>query len=173
MVTRRKLFSNLISDVPVTYGVRLRTIEKFNTTGTCFRHKHNTELIAIDVVDEKHIRELIPIIDLPLLAVIIDWVMFEFGNLSQCFGFLKAMFGIGGQGFYNGQVIYYLYTNAIVFIILIICSTPIALKSIEWVKVRFKVFGNTVVPLLYLIIMLLSTAYLVNESYNPFLYFRF
>ncbi|MDF2674038.1 MAG: transcriptional regulator [Clostridiales bacterium] len=108
-----------------------------------------------------------------LLIVIIGWVLFEFENLSKCFGYLKAMFGIGGQGLYNGQAIYYLYTNAIIFIILIICSTPITLKFIEWVKVRFKLVGNTVVPLLYFIIMLLSTAYLVNESYNPFLYFRF
>lgn len=108
-----------------------------------------------------------------LLIVVIGWVLFEFEGLSQCFGFIKVMFGMGGQGVYNGQAIYYLYTNAIIFILLIICSTPAALKFIQWVKANFRVLGNTVVPILYLIIIFLSTAYLVNESYNPFLYFRF
>lgn len=108
-----------------------------------------------------------------LLIVVIGWILFEFESLPQCFGYLKAMLGIGGQGLYNGQAIYYLYTNVIIFIILILCATPVVLKFTEWVKVRFKLVGNTILPLIYLIIMLLSTAYLVNESYNPFLYFRF
>lgn len=108
-----------------------------------------------------------------LFIVVIGWVLFEFEDLTQCFGFLKVMFGIGGQGLYNGQAIYYLYTNAVLFIILIICSTPIALKFIKWIKARSSMLRNTAVSLLYLLIMLLSTAYLVNESYNPFLYFRF
>lgn len=108
-----------------------------------------------------------------LFIVVIGWVLFEFENLPQCFGFLKAMFGIEGRGLYDGQAIYYLYTNAIIFIILLLCSTPVVLKFTEWVKERFKLAGCTILPLVYLIIILLSTAYLVNESYNPFLYFRF
>lgn len=108
-----------------------------------------------------------------LFIVVIGWVLFEFESLPECFGFLKAMFGIGGQGLYNGQTIYYLYTNAIILIILIMCSTPVALKFTEWVKTSFKPAKNLALPIVYLIIMLLSVAYLVNESYNPFLYFRF
>lgn len=108
-----------------------------------------------------------------LFIVVIGWVLFEFESLPQCFGFLKVMFGIEGRGLYDGQAIYYLYTNAIIFIILLLCSTPVVLKFTEWVKERFKLAGCTILPLVYLIIILLSTAYLVNESYNPFLYFRF
>ena len=37
---------------------RLKIIPEFNTTGTCHRHKQSSELIAIDVVDEKQVKEL-------------------------------------------------------------------------------------------------------------------
>lgn len=108
-----------------------------------------------------------------LFVVVVGWVLFEFENLLECFGFLKAMFGIGGRRLYDGQTIYYLYTNAIILIILLLCSTPVVLRFTEWVKERFKPAGYTILPFVYFIITLLSTAYLVNESYNPFLYFRF
>jgi alginate O-acetyltransferase complex protein AlgI len=83
------------------------------------------------------------------------------------------MFGFGGSGLINNQALYYLSTNIGVFVLSIICSTPILDRFILIIKEKFKIIGVTVVPIVYLLIMMLSTAYLVNESYNPFLYFRF
>jgi alginate O-acetyltransferase complex protein AlgI len=108
-----------------------------------------------------------------LLIVIIGWVLFEFEDLSLVTGFLKVMFGFGGSGLINNQALYYLSTNIGVFVLSIICSTPILDSFILIIKEKFKIIGVTVVPIVYLLIMMLSTAYLVNESYNPFLYFRF
>jgi alginate O-acetyltransferase complex protein AlgI len=108
-----------------------------------------------------------------LLVVVVGWVLFEFESLPLCIGYIKAMFGLGGQMLYNSQAVYYLYTNMSIMIIAALCSTPVVPKLVSYIKERWKIPGYIVLPAVYMILMLLSTSYLVNESYNPFLYFRF
>jgi Predicted membrane protein involved in D-alanine export len=108
-----------------------------------------------------------------ILVVIVGWVFFEFEDLNQGLKYLKTMFGLGTHNLIDGQAIYYLYTNAILFIILIICSTPIINQLFIKIKESIKLAGAITIPIVYLFILFLCTAYLVNQSYNPFLYFRF
>ncbi|MDC9460333.1 MBOAT family protein, partial [Clostridioides difficile] len=69
--------------------------------------------------------------------------------------------------------IYYLYTNAIMFVILGVCSTPIVKNILDRIVVKSKLGYVNGSLITYMVILFLATAYLVNETYNPFLYFRF
>lgn len=108
-----------------------------------------------------------------MLLVMIGWVFFFSPGIGSAFSYLGAMFGIGGGGFLNRTTFYYLRSYFLLFVILILCSTPYTYRkffrfSFEGAKER-RAFALTA----YLLIFLLSAAYLVNATYNPFLYFRF
>lgn len=108
-----------------------------------------------------------------LLIVMGGWVIFEFEDLYGCLGFFKSLVGLGPAGYWNNDSIYYLYTNISVLVIACICSTP-SLKLIwSYIPDKYKPGLNSLQTAASMMLMLLSTAYLVNESYNPFLYFRF
>lgn len=106
-----------------------------------------------------------------MLVVIIGWVFFECDSFGQTAGFLKTMFGLNGAKLFDSQGIYYLYTNVVLIALAILFSTPLSHNIIR--NVRKKRWLAFIMPFIYLAILFFSTAYLVNESYNPFLYFRF
>lgn len=102
-----------------------------------------------------------------LLLVILSWAIFAFDSITEVLKYIKVLFGFGSVSLWNGDSLYYLYTNILLFIILIIGSTDLPKKF--WAKINIRVLEN-----IYLIIILiLSVSYLVDQSYNPFLYFRF
>lgn len=108
-----------------------------------------------------------------IIMVMIGWVFFFSPTLTSAIDFIQAMFGIGSNGFADKQGLYLLATNGIMWIILILGSTPIVHHIYEKVIYRRKqsaIIANTVI---YIGLFLLCVAYLVTESYNPFLYFRF
>ena len=87
------------------------------------------------------------------------------------------MFGAGGA-LADPTSIYLLGSNAILLVILAIASTPYPAKLIAGVRDRLnskqKQLCFTVAEsIFFCAVILLSTAYLVDASYNPFLYFRF
>ncbi|MBS4194335.1 MBOAT family O-acyltransferase [Lederbergia citri] len=102
-----------------------------------------------------------------IFFILIGWVLFVFDDLTIGFQYLTIMFGVSGNPLLNQQTIYELYTNGILFVVTIIAAMPV-IKVIENRKI-VTLFS----PFIYFAILLLSTAFLVNESYNPFLYFRF
>jgi alginate O-acetyltransferase complex protein AlgI len=108
-----------------------------------------------------------------LFIVIVGWVWFECESLSQATGFITAMFGLGTHEFVDSQARYYLSTNLLLLIVLVICSTPIPAKALSYLREKLRLAGVLAVPAVHIGLVLLSTAYLVNDTYNPFLYFRF
>lgn len=108
-----------------------------------------------------------------MLIVILGWVFFEFDDMTKGMEFTRVMFGMGGSGLFDKTCLYYLRSYALYFIVLIISCTPLPKRVASNMRTRFEGFSLAVQPILYIILLLLSTAYLVNESYNPFLYFRF
>jgi alginate O-acetyltransferase complex protein AlgI len=108
-----------------------------------------------------------------LIIVLIGWVFFEFENLSVAMNFIGTMFGFNQSVFLDNKTLYYLTTNFILFIVLACCSTPFPKRAIVYVREKLKLLGAIGIPVLYVILAVLSTAYLVNDTYNPFLYFRF
>ncbi|XAM47025.1 Peptidoglycan O-acetyltransferase [Terrisporobacter petrolearius] len=108
-----------------------------------------------------------------MLLIMIGWVFFASPNLSFAMEYLKSMFGFGNHVLMDSAGIYYLYTNAIMFVILGVCSTPIVKNILDRIVVKSKLGYVNGSLITYMVILFLATAYLVNETYNPFLYFRF
>ncbi len=110
-----------------------------------------------------------------LLLVLFSWVIFAFEDLSKVIHYFKAMFGLSGTGFINSESIYLLYTNFLLLIILIIASTDLPKKLAQ--KWLIKIEGHTfaiqcVKNIIFIVIFILSVSYIVDASFNPFLYFR-
>ncbi|NKI24396.1 MBOAT family protein [Paenibacillus dendritiformis] len=108
-----------------------------------------------------------------LLIVIMGWVLFEFENLGSAAEFIGAMFGYGTHGWVDRQALYDLSANVVLLIVLTLCATPLPRKALSLLREKGKMAGAVLVPAMYLLFLWLSTAYLVTETYNPFLYFRF
>lgn len=108
-----------------------------------------------------------------MLVVIVGWVFFEFDSIRTGFSFIKTMFGLGGNNLVDNTALYYISTNFILFIILILFSTPIPERVMRNIKKNLSMWKAVAIPLVYLVLIFISTAYLVNDTYNPFLYFRF
>lgn len=110
-----------------------------------------------------------------MFTVMIGWFIFTWNENESGFAYLKAMFGMGG-GFADRGTVYLLYTNAILLVMLILGSTdlPARLAGLCRARIAGRDTLTTVVRCIFLTaVFFLSTAYLVNASYNPFLYFRF
>ena len=108
-----------------------------------------------------------------LFLVIISFVIFN-NDLSNLIIQLKNMFFINNLSFINSETIYYMRSYFMIFIISVIACTPVIKYIYEKIKYKKKeeVFGWLKIIYL-LIILVLCTAYLIDASFNPFLYFRF
>ncbi|MEG2377278.1 MAG: MBOAT family protein [Clostridia bacterium] len=100
-----------------------------------------------------------------IFTILIGWVIFAFDKLPEGLQYLKTMFGVGVP-LVSSDALFNLTSNLPLLIILCIGSTPLLARVPQKVK-------TIAVPILAVAIMLLCTAYLVDSSYNPFLYFRF
>ncbi len=111
-----------------------------------------------------------------LLIVVVGWVIFKCEDFSLAGQWLRAMFGANGAGFFNSETIYLLYNYALLLFVLILGSTSLPKRWGERLLNCFRE-GGTVQTLLKCAfcagIFVISVAYLVDASYNPFLYFRF
>ncbi len=107
------------------------------------------------------------------IIVMIGWVMFFCTSLKDLGVYLGNMIGIGGHGFIDSTGLYYLFTNLILIIICFIACGPTAWKKIQKCALKAGKARQAVATIAYIAIFILSLAYLVNATYNPFLYFRF
>lgn len=106
-----------------------------------------------------------------MTIVIVGWVLFAAPNLSWAVKYIKILFFIGKNKFIDGNFKYYLNNNFILLIILILASTPF-LKNI-FNSIKESRGGYAISIILQCTLFILVIAYLLNASYNPFLYFRF
>ncbi len=107
-----------------------------------------------------------------MLFVMLGWVLFFSPTLGTALNYMGIMFGIGANGVVDGTAWYYLSNYMILFVVLILCSIPYTYKRFIQFAVGEKL-SRAFVLLVYVLLFVLSTAYLVNATYNPFLYFRF
>lgn len=108
----------------------------------------------------------------------VGWVFFRADNFAYSFDYLSIMFG-GGEALISQETMLYLSDNWIVLLFGILFSMP----AFPWVTERIqKIIGkSTVLQVgkdvlssgIYLALMIIVTMYLVNSTYNPFIYFRF
>ena len=99
-----------------------------------------------------------------IFFILLGWAIFSVVDLGQLKTLLKEMFSISR----NSQCIYYLRNYGITFMIAIVFSTPVV-KNIYNKVVKNDILNTFIL----MTIFLLCIAYLVDATYNPFLYFRF
>ena len=103
-----------------------------------------------------------------LLAVVISFVIFNGTSLGQVTEDIVGMFGLGKVPLITVETVYYLKSYIVVFLIAIIGATPLPQILVSKIKVV-----QYIEPLVLLMLLITVTAYLVDGSFNPFLYFRF
>ncbi len=103
-----------------------------------------------------------------IVLVVISFVIFNCETIGDIKIFLSSMFGFSNLPLVNSETLYYIRSYLVLLIIAIIASTPLLkvignkLKKLEFLE-----------PVIYIGIIILITAYLIDSSFNPFLYFRF
>ena len=110
-----------------------------------------------------------------LLAVCVSFVLFNAVDLKQAGSDLAGMFGFGGFGLVSSETLYYLRSYGLLFVLGLVGATPFlrnGLRRLEGRETAGKVLA-VLEPVAMAAILLLCTAYLVDGSFNPFLYFRF
>ncbi len=105
-----------------------------------------------------------------LIVAVSGWVLFELTSLPKCGAYYKAMFGFGKGGFVSSVDGYYFITFALMFVISFVACTPLAKNLFSKLPQKTK---SIITPALIVLGLVVCTAYLVDATYNPFLYFRF
>lgn len=109
-----------------------------------------------------------------LILIIIGWGIFAFEDTSLLIENFKNMFFISGIPLINNKTVFWLTQYAVTFVILIIASTPLSKRIGKLLSVKIPAAYSCVIrPLITLGLLVISTAYLASNSFNPFLYFRF
>ena len=103
-----------------------------------------------------------------MAVVLFGWLLFAMEDLSGLPAYLAAMFGRSGGA--NPASLYYLMSYGPVLAVLVVASTPLARNLYLRLRASARAW---LTPALCTAALLVCTAYLVNSSYNPFLYFRF
>ena len=106
-----------------------------------------------------------------LLIVALGFVLFNAVDLSQALSDVGGMFGFAGVPLVTQQTLYYLRSYGVLFVVAFIGATPLVKTLAE--KVEHKPIGAILEPVVTVLLLVVCTAYLVDGSFNPFLYFRF
>lgn len=110
-----------------------------------------------------------------MLLVVTGWVIFAQTDIGRIGNYLKAMVGIGANGGVDSDFFYFLSCNAVLLVVLVICSIDhrVWLSDIAWKMDKIEKIWAVVKPVTVLLLLVVSFAFLAGDSYNPFLYFRF
>ena len=110
-----------------------------------------------------------------LVAVGISFVIFNATDMKEAFSYIGGMFGAGNTPLVSTELFYYLKSYAVTIIIGIIGATPIVKKTAERLFESSKIskFIWISEPVGLVVLLAVMTAFLVDGSFNPFLYFRF
>lgn len=103
-----------------------------------------------------------------LFLVMISFIIFNAADMKEAVQYIGGLFGAGGIPAVTTETMYYLKSYAVIIIIAIIGATPVVRNLAN--KIKIVTFAE---PVLLVIGLLVCTAYLVDGSFNPFLYFRF
>ena len=104
-----------------------------------------------------------------MFVVMIGWVFFSQTDFSALGTYLGTLFGIGAAGFADSTALYYLKTGFILFVISILACSPGLYQRFKRLLQRRPMTA----VLVNFILLALSIAYMVYNSYTPFLYAKF
>lgn len=121
------------------------------------------------------IRFAVPMHIYTLLFVMLGFILFDSASVADALTSFKALFGFGGIPAANTASLYYLKSNIVLLVVAVIGATP--LPKLLYEKIGLRKLGGkilaVVTPLATLASVAICTAYLIDGSFNPFVYFRF
>ncbi len=109
-----------------------------------------------------------------LIMINISWVLFRAVDLDAAKRFFTGML-TPVNGFYSDYTIMFIREYAVIFIIAIVFTTPIAKKinfNIQKERVGYNIY-HTMYPIIIMSVFIICVTYLVVGTYNPFIYFNF
>ena len=107
-----------------------------------------------------------------LFFILFGWLLFVFEDLSAGFVWLGNMFGVGTIQAVSAGDVYNLVRNLVFFVILAVAATPLPKKLYRKLTENSNA-ARIVASVGGIVMLLVCMAYLVDSSFNPFLYFRF
>ncbi|MBR2472347.1 MAG: MBOAT family protein [Clostridia bacterium] len=109
------------------------------------------------------------------VIMLVSFVIFNGTDMKESFEYIGAMFGAGDYKLISAEFIYYLRSYGFILIFALIGATPVVKGAVE--KARNNKYMEKVInilePVVLLVLLVVVTAFLVDGSFNPFLYFRF
>ena len=109
-----------------------------------------------------------------LIIIVISFMIFNASSLSEIGINLKNMFLINDINIYDKEVIYYFKSYFVLIVVSIVAVTPLFKIIISKINnTKFKKVIDFMEPICYILLLVLCTSFLVDASFNPFLYFRF
>lgn len=110
-----------------------------------------------------------------LFFVMLSFIIFNASTVSQGLSDIASLFGAGGLPLVSKELVYYLKSYSIILVTGLVGATPVMKNAV--LKIKESNIGEKLIniaePVFIVILLLFSTAYLVDGSFNPFLYFRF
>ncbi|MBQ7320636.1 MAG: MBOAT family protein [Clostridia bacterium] len=110
-----------------------------------------------------------------LFVIAISFVIFNANGMGQAISDIGGMLGLQQIPFFNSETLYYLRSYGVVLVLGIVGATPLVKRAVE--KFRTIKAGDWILtvgePVVQIALIVVITAYLVDGSFNPFLYFRF
>lgn len=110
-----------------------------------------------------------------LFAVMVSFVIFNAADMQEAFLYMGGMFGVGGYPLISGDFVYCLRSFSVVLILGVVGATPLVKNTV--LKAAQNPKGEKIInisePIVLVVLLLVITGYLVDGSFNPFLYFRF
>ena len=103
-----------------------------------------------------------------IILVFIGWMIFAFDDSKYLFGFIKAL---TSNKFVDSAFLYYFKNYFLILVIATVFSLPVYPKVKE--KMNNTIFTSLLSISIYVILFIVTLSYLVSDTYNPFLYFRF
>lgn len=130
-------------------------------------------LIIEKVWLEKHLEKIPKVFSrtYTLIIVMVSFILFSGENINAIMQNMGGLIGINTSGIVSLESIYYLKSYFIVIVLGILSATPILKKVVS--KINKQKLVNVLEPICLLGMLVICTSYIVDSSFNPFLYFRF
>jgi alginate O-acetyltransferase complex protein AlgI len=107
------------------------------------------------------------------LIAFFGWIFFFSPTLGDAFGWMGAMFGSAGKGFWNATTSYYFGSNLLLLIAAFFCCGPNFGRLVNAYSYEKSKAGAAVSVIGYLLLFVLCISNMIANSYSSFLYFRF
>lgn len=104
----------------------------------------------------------------------LGWVLFRSDSIAEAGAYLLRMLGIGGCGALDATARLYLHDNLLLIVVACLGSTPLVKRISDRLYAKLPGALTELLRCCFVLLLLaLCTLFLVNSTYNPFIYFRF